>query len=100
MNEKTMKVLDPSSWFAPFDAVPLNRRLDDLKGKTIAIVGQNHEPMLYLKDALLAALPDAKKIVVFAENKERYAERGGIPKELQEGISDHGIDVAIQGIAH
>jgi len=98
MNEKTMKVLDPASWFAPFDAVPLNRRLDDLKGKTIAIVGQNHEPMLYLKDALLAALPDAKNIIVL--EKDNYSDRIGIAKSLKESIHNLHIDAVIQGIAH
>ena len=98
--KEVYRVLNPESWMAPFNAVPLNPRPGSLNGKVIGIVGQNHEPMLYLKDALKAALPGIKNIVVYKENKEKYAERGGIPRELQEGIRTAGIDVAIQGIAH
>ena len=99
MNEKVYKVLNPVSWFAPFDAVPLNLRLDNLEGKVICIVGQTHEPMLYLKDALKAALPGIKDIIIL-DKKDKYGDRGGIGKELQQKIKGLGIDAAIQGIAH
>ncbi|MCX6012272.1 MAG: hypothetical protein NTV30_02435, partial [Chloroflexi bacterium] len=37
MNDKAYKVLNPLSWFAPFNAIPLNPRLDNLKGKIILL---------------------------------------------------------------
>ncbi|MCX6012274.1 MAG: hypothetical protein NTV30_02445 [Chloroflexi bacterium] len=99
MNDKIYKVLNPLSWFAPFDAVPLNPRLDTLKGKTIGIVGQHHEPMLFLKDALKAALPEAKDIIVLEKDKS-YSGRMGITKAQMEDIKNRGINAIIQGIAH
>ncbi|MBW1767880.1 MAG: hypothetical protein JRJ65_12655, partial [Deltaproteobacteria bacterium] len=53
--KEKMKVLNPQSWVAPFEATKLNPRPGSLKGKTIGIVGQSHEPMLYLEDALREA---------------------------------------------
>jgi len=101
--KEVCKVLNPESWMAPFDAVPLNPRLDSLAGKIIGVVGQNHEPMLYLKDALKATVPDIKNIVIFRERSttsERYSDRGGISKALQDEVSNLAIDAVIQGIAH
>lgn len=97
MNDKAYKVLNPLSWFAPFDAVPLNTRLDNLKGKIIGIVGQQHEPMLYLKEAIKAVEPDIKDIIIL---KERYAGRMGLSKEQQIEVKNRGINAVIQGIAH
>ena len=99
MSEKVYKVLNPVSWFAPFNAVPLNPRLDSLKGKIIGIVGQSHEPMLFLKDALKAALPDLKDIIIL-NKKDKYGDRAGISKDLLGTIKSLGINAAIQGIAH
>jgi len=99
MNEKVLRVLNPMSWFAPFDAIPLNPRLGKLQDKVIGIVGQNHEPMLYLKDSLRAALPQLKDIVIL-DKKDKYSERTGISKEIQQKVRSLGIQAAIQGIAH
>ena len=101
--KEVYKVLNPESWMAPFNAVPLNPRLDQLEGKIIGIVGQNHEPMLYLQDALMATVPEIKNIIIFKEKSttsERYSNRGGMSKALQDEIKNMGIDAIIQGIAH
>ncbi|MCX6012078.1 MAG: hypothetical protein NTV30_01420 [Chloroflexi bacterium] len=97
------KVLNPESWMAPFNAVPLNPRLNELKGKVIAIIGQAHEPMLYLKDAIKEAVPGIKEIFIYKEKtttSERFSDRGGISKALQEETRRLGINAIIQGIAH
>lgn len=93
-----ISVLNPQSWVSPFEAVALNPRPNTLTGKTIGIVGQRHEPMLYLKDTLLAAMPDIKDVVILAEG--RYSAREGFAKTEQEIIYQARPDTVIQGIAH
>ncbi|MCX6013546.1 MAG: hypothetical protein NTV30_09125 [Chloroflexi bacterium] len=97
--KEVFKVLNPESWMSAFDTIPLNTRLDNLKGKVIGIIGQDHEPMIYLKDALKAAVPEIRDIIIFKE-KQRFGERGGIDKAIREEVNKFGINAAIQGIAH
>jgi len=96
--KEKMKVLNPQSWVAPFEATKLNPRLGSLKGKTIGIVGQSHEPMLYLEDALWEALPEIGDVVILEGG--RFSEREGFSKVEKEMISQVRPDVVIQGIAH
>ena len=97
--KEVLKVLNPESWMSAFDTIPLNPRLDKLKGKVIGIIGQDHEPMLYLQNVLKAAVPEIKDIIIFQE-KQRFSERSGIGKALHEQVNNFGIDAVIQGIAH
>ena len=95
--EKLYTVLNPESWVAPFEATPLSPRLDTLRGKVIGIVGQRHEPMLYLKDELLAAHPELNDVIILEGN---FSSRKGISKSLEAEVRKLGINAVIQGIAH
>lgn len=59
-----ISVLNPESWVIPHEVRCLSPRLNTLSGRTVGIVGQGHSPMLYLKDALLSAVPDIKDVVI------------------------------------
>ena len=106
-----LSVLNPESWAVPQEVTALNPRLDALSGKTIAIVGQGHSPMLYLKDALLSAVPDIKDVVILGvrPGRQEWAHTGlaagfsrleGFIESQKEEISEFRPDAVIQGVAH
>ena len=103
-------VLNPESWYAPFEAHPLRPRLDTLEGKIIGIAGE-HEPLLYLKKELEQAVSGVK--VVYLEGDvgslhplaglSRYPNElnpNGFTKPILEEIRQTRIDTLIRGIAH
>lgn len=97
-NDGKLSALNPQSWVAPFEAAALTERPDHLNGKKIGIIGQTHEPMLFLKDSLIAALPDIGDVTIFEAGA--YSNRDGFSAAEKEEIDQMKPDVVIRGIAH
>jgi hypothetical protein len=108
--EQRITVLNPESWYSPFEAHPLSPRLDTLEGKTVGIAGE-HEPLLYLKDELEKAVPGLKAVYLEGDVESLHPLAGfsrypneqnpaGFSKAALDEIKDTRIDTLIRGIAH
>jgi len=106
-----ISVLNPRSWIIQHEVKGLSPRLSSLSRRTIGIVGQGHSPMLYLKDALLSAVPDIKKVVILGITPGKrefmhlgpspgFAARDGFTEAQIEEIEEVRPDAVIHGIAH
>lgn len=98
VQKEVLSVLNPQSWIAPFESAPLTPRLDGLEKKRIGIVGQTHEPMLFLKDIITDTLPEIGD--VFILDGGTYSNRDGFTSKERKEIATTRPDAIIKGIAH